>query len=158
MIIEEYHAALLKAAKKNLADLAARWEALPESEGLSKEAEEITYAIGDANAVHDFLMNHAPDRTRAKADLSAIPLEVLAAELHKRECVALVISGEDLAEYWGCDESGATNPATQYPGKKAWGRINRAFDRWLDGGTCTEAYEVMRDAWMESDAEDKRKK
>jgi hypothetical protein len=157
-MIKKYHAGLIQTAKKNLADLAKRWEALPESEGLSKEAEEITYSIGDANAVHDFLLNNAPDRVKAKADLSEVSIEDLAAELHKRDCVALVISGEDLADYWGCDEAGATSPATKYPGKKAWGRINRAFDRWLDGGVCTEAYEVMHDAWMESDAEDKRKK
>ena len=90
----------------------------------------------------------------ASADFVPVTLETatvaeLAAEIHRRQAVALVIEPEDLASYWQCDESGATSPATDVPDGETWEMCRRAFERWQDSGAFTECMERMRDAWNE---------
>lgn len=91
----------------------------------------------------------------ASADAVPVTLETatvaeLAAEIHRRQAVALVIEPDDLAAYWQCDESGATSPATDVPDGETWETCRRAFERWTDSGAFTECMERMRDAWNES--------
>lgn len=91
----------------------------------------------------------------ASADAVPITLETatvaeLAAEIHRRQAVALVIEPDDLASYWQCDESGATSPAADVPDGETWETCRRAFERWQDSGAFTECMERMRDAWNES--------
>ena len=79
------------------------------------------------------------------------PLEALLHELMKREsageCVALVVTPSDLSEFWECDESGATNPASAVPTLGEMRAIQKAFGRWQDTGGFTEVMQVCRDAW-----------
>lgn len=91
------------------------------------------------------------------ASANAVPVTLetatvaeLAAEIHRRQSVALVIEPEDLASYWQCDESGATSPAADVPDGETWETCRRAFERWADSGAFTECMERMRDAWNES--------
>lgn len=88
-------------------------------------------------------------------DLSAVPLENLAAELFRRECCAVIISPDDLAEYWECDDAGATHPGSATPTPAEMRDVRRAFERWLDAGSFTEIMAVCRDAWNDAKAEGK---
>ena len=85
--------------------------------------------------------------TPAAPDLSAVQLDVLAAELFRRDCCAVIISPDDLSEYWESDESGATHPASRVPEPEEMRAVRKAFARWLDCGGFTEIMEVCRDAW-----------
>ena len=69
------------------------------------------------------------------------------------ECVALVITPDDLAEYWESDDSGATNPASRIPEAEEMRAIRKAFERWQDSGAGSEIMEVCRDAWQAVQAE-----
>lgn len=83
----------------------------------------------------------------APLDLSAVPLDALAAEIFRRDCCAVIISPDDLAEYWECDESGATHPGSRIPEPAEMRVIRRGFERWLDSGSFTEMMQVCRDYW-----------
>lgn len=78
--------------------------------------------------------------------------DALISELYRRqragECVALVITPDDLAEYWECDDSGATNPASRVPEAEEMHAIRKAFERWQDSGAGSEVYQLCRDAWQ----------
>lgn len=65
-------------------------------------------------------------------------------------CVLVAVTPSDLSEYWECDESGATNPASELPTGEQWQVIRRAFEDWQDCGGYTEIMETCRDAWNES--------
>jgi len=64
------------------------------------------------------------------------------------ECVALIITPSDLSEYWECDESGATNPASRIPEAGEMHAIGKAFERWMDCGAGCDLMATMRDAWQ----------
>jgi hypothetical protein len=84
-------------------------------------------------------------------DLADVPLEALLHELMRRDmagdCVAMVITPSDLSEFWECDESGATNPASAVPTLGEMRAIQKAFGRWQDHGGFSEIMETCRDAW-----------
>lgn len=88
--------------------------------------------------------------------LSAVPVDALIAELYRRqragECVALVITPDDLAEYWECDDSGATHPGSRVPEAEEMHAIRKAFERWQDSGAGSEVYQLCRDAWQAEQA------
>lgn len=119
----------------------------------------------DGPTLHDYTGEQGPEvvaewdpvaedwkDTPAPLDLSSVPLDALAAELFRRDCCAVIISPDDLAEYWESDESGATNPASRIPEPEEMRAIRRDFERWLDCGNFTEIMEVCRDAWQAEQA------
>ena len=90
-------------------------------------------------------------------DLSAVPVDALISEIyrrhHKGECVALVITPDDVSEYWECDDSGATSPASRVPENgEEMKALRYAFDHWLDRGGYTEVMQTLRDAWNDEQA------
>lgn len=97
------------------------------------------------------------EATRATRNLTAVPLDALLTELARRErageCVALVITPNDLSEYWESDDSGATNPASRVPEAGEMHAIRKAFERWQDCGGMSEVMDVCRDAWQAVQAE-----
>ena len=119
----------------------------------------------DAPPLRDFTSDEGPEivaewdpvaedwkDTPAALDLSAVPLDVLSAELFRRDCCAVIISPSDLSEYWESDESGATHPASRVPEPEEMRAVRRAFERWLDCGNFTEIMQVCRDAWQQEQA------
>jgi hypothetical protein len=90
-------------------------------------------------------------------NLAAVPVDDLIAEIYRRqrfgECVALVITPSDLSEYWDCDDSGATNPASRIPEAGEMHAIGKAFERWQDCGGMADVMDVCRDAWQAVQAE-----
>jgi hypothetical protein len=91
-----------------------------------------------------------------KAREAGVSTDDLAQAIYCRQragdCVALVITPNDLAEYWDCDDSGATNPASRIPEAGEMHAISKAFERWQDSGAGSEVYEVCRDAWQAEQA------
>lgn len=94
--------------------------------------------------------------TPAAPDLSAVPLDALLHELMKRdnagECVAMILTPSDFSDFWECDESGATNPASASPTLGEMRAIQKAFGRWQDHGGFSDVMEVCRDAWQAEQA------
>ena len=94
------------------------------------------------------------DRLKAlfKPDLSRVSAEYLAAELARRErageCLALIVTPNDLTEYWECDDSGSTHPGSRVPEAEEMHAIKKAFHRWQDNGAHSEMMEWLRDAWL----------
>jgi hypothetical protein len=88
-----------------------------------------------------------------KPDLSGASVQDLAFELYRRhragECLAIVITPEDVAEYWGGDESGATNPSTSVPDVCEMHAIGKAFERWQDAHAYAEMMQWIGEAWSE---------
>lgn len=84
--------------------------------------------------------------------LAAVGVSDLIMEIYRRqrwgECVALIITPDDLSEYWESDDSGATNPASRIPEAEEMHAIRKAFERWQDSGAGSEVMEVCRDAWQ----------
>jgi len=75
-------------------------------------------------------------------------------EIGRRPSVlSLCFMPDDLAEFWECDESGATHAGSKVPTGPAWEACRRAFERWQDHGAVTDAMECMRDAWNAADKE-----
>ncbi|CAB4135409.1 hypothetical protein UFOVP291_5 [uncultured Caudovirales phage] len=68
------------------------------------------------------------------------------------ECVALVITPNDLAEHWECDDAGNTHPGSRVPEADEMYAIGRAFERWQDSGGHGEIMGVLRDAWQDEQA------
>lgn len=66
------------------------------------------------------------------------------------ECVALIITPEDIAEYCESDESGGTNPGSRVPEPEEMHAIRKAFERWKDSGAGSEVMEICRQAWDEA--------
>ena len=141
---EEYTAPTAAAA---LAAAEASEDAPPLADFTASEGPEIV-------AEWDPVAEDWKDTTAAPLDLSAVPLETLLHELMKRdnagECVAMVLTPSDLSEFWECDESGATNPASALPTLGEMRAIQKAFGRWQDHGGFTEVMEVCRDAWNDA--------
>ncbi len=92
-------------------------------------------------------------------DLSAVPLDVLSREIARREisgeCVALIVTPCDLAEYWECDDAGATHPGSDEPNREEMRAIRKAFEVWQDVGGFSEIMNACRDAWNDAKAEGK---
>ena len=92
------------------------------------------------------------DRLKAlfKPDLSRVSAEYLAAELYRRqragECVAMVITPDDLAEYWESDDAGNTHPGSRVPEAEEIHAIRKAFERWQDTGGFHDIMHTCRDA------------
>lgn len=89
-------------------------------------------------------------------DLSKVSTDDLAQELYRRhragECIALVVTPQDLTEYWECDDSGATNPGSRVPDECEMHAMGKAFERWQDAHAYGEMMEWLRDAWNEETA------
>ena len=92
------------------------------------------------------------------ASLANVPTFDLISELRRRQyaldlpqgiepCVLVAVTPSDLSEFWECDESGATNPASESPTGEQWQVIRRAFEHWQDCGGYMEIMETCRDAW-----------
>lgn len=92
-------------------------------------------------------------------DLSAVPLDVLAREIYRRQnqsqCVALIVTPSDLSEYWECDEAGNTHPGSDEPDNLAMAYIRKAFESHLDSGGLSEVMNICRDAWNDAKADGK---
>ncbi|MBV5335697.1 hypothetical protein JZU48_01380 [bacterium] len=90
-------------------------------------------------------------------NLSAVPVDALISEIYRRqrfgECVALVITPDDVSEYWECDESGSRHPASRVPEAGEMHAISKAFERWQDCGGMSDIMDVCRDAWQAAQAE-----
>ena len=94
-----------------------------------------------------------------KPDLSQVSAEYLTAEIDRRmragECVGMILTPDDLCEYWECDDSGATHPGSLMPEAGEMHAIRKAFERWQDNGAHSEMMCCLRDAWL---AEQSRKR
>ena len=97
--------------------------------------------------------------TPTPPDLSAVPLDDLAREVMRRhnnsQCVALIVTPSDLAEYWECDDAGNTHPGSDEPDARAMAYIRKAFEWHLDGGNYSEIMNACRDAWNDAKADGK---
>jgi hypothetical protein len=86
--------------------------------------------------------------------LSAVPLDVLAREIARREsagdCLAWIITPSDLSEYWECDDAGATHPGSEEPNREEMRAIRKAFEVWQDVGGFSEIMNACRDAWNDA--------
>lgn len=82
----------------------------------------------------------------------------LAMEIYRRqragECLALIVTPDDICEYFECDESGATNPGSRVPSRREMYSIIRAFERWQDNGSYSDMMEAVGSAWREVQASD----
>lgn len=91
-----------------------------------------------------------------KPDLSRVSAEYLAAELYRRmragECVGLILTPGDLAEYWECDDAGNTHPGSRVPEAEEMHAIRKAFERWQDTGGFHDIMHTCRDAWQAEQA------
>jgi len=87
-----------------------------------------------------------------KSDLSGVSVDDLAQELYRRQragdCVALVITPSDLAEYLECDDAGNTHPGSRVPEAGEMYALGRAFERWQDCGGHADIMDTLRDAWQ----------
>lgn len=87
---------------------------------------------------------------------TGFPMFALACEVYRRqragECVALVITPDDVTEYWESDDSGATHPGSRVPDECEMHAMGKAFDRWQDTGGHGEIMEVLGDAWRAEQA------
>ena len=97
----------------------------------------------------------ATHNNRPKGDapnLASATTDALIFELYRRqragECVGLIFTPDDLAEWWECDDSGATSPASRVPDADGMKAISKAFERWQDSGGFGEIMNVCRDAWL----------
>jgi hypothetical protein len=92
-------------------------------------------------------------------DLSAVPLDDLSREIARREisgeCVALIVTPSDLAEFWECDDAGATHPGSEEPNREEMRAIRKAFEVWQDVGGFSEIMNICRDAWNDAKADGK---
>jgi len=92
-------------------------------------------------------------------DLSAVPIDVLAREIYRRqnqsECVALIVTPSDLSEFWECDDAGATHPGSEEPNREEMRAIRKAFEVWQDVGGFSEIMNTCRDAWNDAKADGK---
>jgi hypothetical protein len=97
--------------------------------------------------------------TPTPPDLSAVPLDQLAREVMRRhnnsQCVALIVTPSDLAEFWECDDAGNTHPGSDEPDARAMAYIRKAFEVWQDVGGFSEIMNICRDAWNDAKAEGK---
>ncbi len=92
-------------------------------------------------------------KTKKKPDLSGIDTETLVTEVYNRhrngECVAFVVTTNDLSEYFGGDEeSGQTDPSTLVPDEGEMNAVRRSLESWLDHGGYETLMETLFDAWM----------
>lgn len=91
-----------------------------------------------------------------KPDLEKVSTNYLAAELYRRqrsgECLVLILTPEDIAEYWECDESGATHPGSRVPEAEEMRVLARAFERWQDNGIYSDLMDTLRRAWQAEQA------
>ena len=91
-----------------------------------------------------------------KPDLSRVSAEYLAAELYRRmragECVGLILTPGDLAEYWECDDAGNTHPGSRVPEAEEMRVLARAFERWQDNGIYSDLMDTLRRAWQAEQA------
>lgn len=89
-------------------------------------------------------------------DLAVVSLDALILEIFRREragdCLALVVTPNDLAEYWECDDSGSTHPGSRVPEAGEMRAIKKAFHRWQDNGAHSEMMEWLRDVWQAEQA------
>jgi hypothetical protein len=92
-------------------------------------------------------------------DLSAVPIDDLSREIARREiageCVALIVTPSDLAEFWECDDAGATHPGSEEPNREEMRAIRKAFEVWQDVGGFSEIMNACRDAWNDAKAKGK---
>jgi len=97
--------------------------------------------------------------TPTPPDLSAVPIDVLAREIYRRqnqsECVALIVTPSDLSEFWECDDAGATHPGSEEPNREEMRAIRKAFEVWQDVGGFSEIMNICRDAWNDAKADGK---
>jgi hypothetical protein len=104
-------------------------------------------------------MSNTNEPTPTPPDLSAVPLDVLAREIARREsagdCLAWIITPSDLSEYWECDDAGNTHPGSDEPNKLAMAYIRKAFESHLDSGVFSEVMNLCRDAWNDAKADGK---
>lgn len=93
----------------------------------------------------------------SKPNLAAVSTDELLIELSRRErageCVALVITPNDLAEFWECDDAGNTHPASRVPEAGEMHAIRKAFERWQDCGGHADIMDTLRDAWQAAQAD-----